>query len=501
VKYLGVNFDRKLSMTEHIKACTKRGKQKLAVYRAATGVMWGPNPDFALWMFNTFIIPAITYGSIVWGHKLNADHMKKLIQLNRALLTSLAPMRLKTPTAGLEVITGTMPTEYTIKAAALKAYQRNEHHFLRLWWSRISRCAIRPTVNVWRDLALETGSRPVREDIDFFYNWSPPFKYATYNPSFLLADRLLVSLETDGTRGYVQITGGVNTRSRKFESPAGTSPSAFTWYLIVVACELMLRMGANLPKRIHAVHFLLASIPNNLCHSRGRMRSGKDGLTSLRKLSESFSSVTITKYKVRPMANTCDGLVTVLNIRPPKGTFSTRVQKWAMLKWKADWLAGSDCRQTKHWFPEPDMQKVKLLTKLPRLELGAVIQVITGHCWLRRHQSIIDGYGETGCRLCNTEGNEHQTMETPLHLARYCPAVNSPFPTLTMFGSLSKQELLDSSTNWSPSEVVTFIASVQHLGGFQDILSAPRTTDGVDVNDDDDREGHGGTVTVLSETS
>jgi len=92
-------------------------------------------------------------------------------------------------------------------------------------------------------------------------------------------------------------------------------------------------------------------------------------------------------------------------------------------------------------------------------------------------------------------------METPLHLARYCPAVNLPFPTLTMIGSLSKQELLDSSTNWLPSEVVTFIASVQHLGGFQDILSAPKTTDGVDVNDDVDREGHGGTVTVLLKTS
>ena len=54
---------------------------------------------------------------------------------------------------------------------------------------------------------------------------------------------------------------------------------------------------------------------------------------------------------------------------------------------------------------------------MDRHDVGLMVQAITGHCWLRRHQSLISSDVDPVCRLCNEE------EETPWHLIGECPAL------------------------------------------------------------------------------
>ena len=90
---------------------------------------------------------------------------------------------------------------------------------------------------------------------------------------------------------------------------------------------------------------------------------------------------------------------------------------WVEKQWCQQWHNLNQCRQTKIFFPTPNAAKSKELMTLQRRELGLAIQFLTGHCFLMRHQRIIDGETSPSCRLCSEE------EETPEHLFFNCPWV------------------------------------------------------------------------------
>ena len=72
------------------------------------------------------------------------------------------------------------------------------------------------------------------------------------------------------------------------------------------------------------------------------------------------------------------------------------------------------CIQTKLWFKKPTHMFISFLSK-DRNTVGKIIQFITGHCNLRKHQFRIGNATNPNCRLCN------EAMETPWHLVSECP--------------------------------------------------------------------------------
>jgi len=78
-------------------------------------------------------------------------------------------------------------------------------------------------------------------------------------------------------------------------------------------------------------------------------------------------------------------------------------------------LSRPDCRQTKLWFPTPNLKKSKTILMKTREELGLLTRWLTGHCYLARHQSLIFPEVNPKCSLCS------QYDETPWHLLRECP--------------------------------------------------------------------------------
>jgi hypothetical protein len=71
-----------------------------------------------------FIAPKVLYASNVWHADAHTNHIK-LPRLSRLALVQLSPCCLHTPSAGLEVITGTVPLH-------LRAHEKNLFTFIHL---------------------------------------------------------------------------------------------------------------------------------------------------------------------------------------------------------------------------------------------------------------------------------------------------------------------------------------------------------------------------------
>ena len=111
-------------------------------------------------------------------------------------------------------------------------------------------------------------------------------------------------------------------------------------------------------------------------------------------------------------------------------------------------LGLNNCRQTKHFFPTSDRRKSAALLGLPRLPFSAMVQLITGHNFLRRHSALIadpDDEVDPLCPRCE------EAPESSLHLIAHCPAL-IPY-RMGYFGSA----VLHIPLEWSVPKVVSFL--------------------------------------------
>jgi len=131
---------------------------------------------------------------------------------------------------------------------------------------------------------------------------------------------------------------------------------------------------------------------------------------------------------------------------PPLSYLHAEVDAAATAMWRKLWDETLGHRQTRLWFPDgPDPRFSFDLIRTPKLICKAVVQWITGHCHLQRHQAIIDeserqrviaAVGNTGpdgeviipspdptCSICRHREPDYPGQvreETPLHLMSEC---------------------------------------------------------------------------------
>ncbi len=123
-KYLGVEMHRSLTWTRHITERTNRCKFLLLKCKGLIGQKWGLSPDKVEWIHKSIIRPKISYGSIVWAHKIARRDVHRLGKLQRlGLLLLTQPLR-STPTAGLEVLLGWLPLDLHAQETGVCTYLR-----------------------------------------------------------------------------------------------------------------------------------------------------------------------------------------------------------------------------------------------------------------------------------------------------------------------------------------------------------------------------------------
>ena len=93
------------------------------------------------WTFKAVAVPKLLYASHVWHQETFRKTMQqKLTSLSRLALLNLAPSRLKTPTAGLQIILGSIPL----------------HHIARERNVRTNHSPPQPTGDTWKTFSTFT---------------------------------------------------------------------------------------------------------------------------------------------------------------------------------------------------------------------------------------------------------------------------------------------------------------------------------------------------------
>ena len=113
--------------------------------------------------------------------------------------------------------------------------------------------------------------------------------------------------------------------------------------------------------------------------------------------------------------------------------------------WTATWQARPDCRQTKIWFPKVDLLKSAKVVSRNRDEISGLVQILTGHNFMNRHNHVIDQDEPAECRLCLED------EESSWHVVAECPAL--ALPRLQVFES----HALESPPDWSVTQLSRFL--------------------------------------------
>ena len=133
------------------------------------------------------------------------------------------------------------------------------------------------------------------------------------------------------------------------------------------------------------------------------------------------------------------------DIPPPICWAKLRIKQEMYRDWCLRWYQLEMARQTRIWFPTVNKRASRYLLKLPRKELGLMVQMITRHNRLNRHQSLMEPGISPTCRLCREED------ETSWHLIGECPMLR--WKRWEYLGG----PCLDNPPDWSPSKLLKFL--------------------------------------------
>ncbi len=135
-----------------------------------------------------------------------------------------------------------------------------------------------------------------------------------------------------------------------------------------------------------------------------------------------------------------------IRINCPHSYIKEIIKKGFIQKWNLKWSLLRECRQTKIWFPGISPSKSADILCCSRENLSWLVQLITGHNRMKRHESLIDTSLSPTCRKCQED------VESSLHVYAECPALAWHRRMAT--GELFVQQPL----TWSVKQVFRFIS-------------------------------------------
>lgn len=110
IKYLGVTVDRQLNFNEHVRNVRRKSERVANKLISLTRRQYGRNSSFIKIITNRVMAPAILYASEVWGAKAGqVFNMRQLDAAQRPFLRAMVKAYKTTPTAALQVLSGTAP--------------------------------------------------------------------------------------------------------------------------------------------------------------------------------------------------------------------------------------------------------------------------------------------------------------------------------------------------------------------------------------------------------
>ena len=523
VRYLGVWLDHALKWNDHIKIKCDKVRGLMHKISGATGENWGLRPYLGKYFWETMGRTVLSYGCLGWYPAIRKASVKdKLRKVQRMGFKRMCHFRKGTPNRGLELLFGVPPMEVHIEKTAMKAYFRTEGlapHSKQTMKTNV------PTHKGHRQLIQE---KIEGHSLDYL---TGPMDYTT--PTRLWDREFKIDTEcmTKGTPGYgiprladpgvLVFTDGsqdkkdnstgagfVLTRNNEFMRDQHGMTLAFGFRLkntnsvyqsemwaIKKAAQMIIEnveeeggtrgwIAQGEPLTIYSDSQATLKALNKIQVKSPLVMETIDILNNLtRKLGRQVS-LRWTKGHSGILGN--DGADTVANWArtlgteesdsppPPKTILHSEVDAAATQMWRHLWDNTLGHRQTRDWFPNgPNLKFAFDVIRLPKLICSQVVAWVTGHCYLNRHQALIDNaeteqirrhVGNEGpdgeiiippadptCSMCKFDPSQKDKEETPLHLMTECVGLSDL--RREIFGTYEPEPPF----NYSVHQIVSFL--------------------------------------------
>ena len=132
-------------------------------------------------------------------------------------------------------------------------------------------------------------------------------------------------------------------------------------------------------------------------------------------------------------------------------------QEWSTDRWKSMWNERKDCLRMKEsvgW--TFSRQKIRLLN-LKSPQLNRVVQVLTGHCNLQRHNKTTGHAEPSLCPKCSLED------ETPNHYVCNCKLYQD---IRIKYSGITKTTILNVVTKCNINKLATYLKEAGRLSEF-----------------------------------
>ena len=477
-RYLGILLDEKLSFRAHLKHKIATTKHKLLKVRNSLGKLWGTQPHMLRWIYTCVIRPALTYGSLIWAKVVKTTWAQRDLQkLNRLFLMSFGAFRRSTPTAGLEVMFHVQPLPQQILNDACLGLARTTP-VERLAAVRQTDKSISGHRNLcWQLLDKHKLVLPSLDRIPLEFIWDRKYRLDKISlcegkPPHRKKTAFDYTLYTDGSGLHNSFGAGLIVFRRETWAShiiheesfsLGETSSVFQGEVYAIK-QAAMWIRTNCFYRNIAIYSDSKAALMALDRAATISKLEKETKQALMLACE-FNQITLKWIKAHQgyLGNEkADDLAKAGSLQPnlvpdlpavPVATLKLQFKAIFVEEWQDYWSKLPTCRQTKQWFPAIDKKKSFDALTLGRSRLSVLVQIITGHNFLKRHEALVNENDDAECRLCLEDD------ETTFHVLAECPALAEP--RMQVFGSTIQAAPLQ----WTIQELVSFVcrASINHL--------------------------------------
>jgi hypothetical protein len=465
-KYLGLTIDSNLTWNQHIKQKIANTKRSLNMMKSCVGRLWGLTPKLLDIGYKTIVKPGITYGSLCWGPTVlqRKDPLKQFNSISRLLVTSMGAFRSHAPTAGLEMIFNIMPMDLCIQSEGAKSFMRTETHKYvtwnglsnirgtqkghRLYWSKF----LEPTP-IRKHNVIRTKVQAINKN--YLLHIEEPIDEKPNDISIFVAGSNSKGAyhiqRANNSKKNVVFTGESSSNQAELMAIDSALASISDSTDLFDTTTIIPRSATtfNQLKETKTQNKLILKITNRIMTFPNKVVFKKNSSNMIKR----FNNVRkLLKRKTVPEGPYPHSLL-------EKKEVTHHIDNLVQAKWDKRWKNSSEYRQTKHWFPERDPEISKQILLMSRPIVSDLVNFITGHGFLNRHQNLLYPHLHMTslCRLCE-EGEE-----TPLHLMTECPVPQIVSHRTNLFKSAVEVNRRTGNLvttfflGWSPTELVRLL--------------------------------------------
>ena len=382
--------------------------------------------------------------------------------------TSLAPMRRSTPTAGLEILAYFMPLDLCILKDAALAHIRVTAIIKSKWNGLPKRGEHLGHLQWQKNWNEKNGIVAEHSDgIIPVHCWEKQYQVDIINMDGgtpLLGEDITVYTDGSKMRGHLGFGFYIEQRygrSIKESRSLGTHTTVYQAELhaIKAAAETLADLNGRSVVINSDSQSALQALDSPVATSQLVLDTKKALNSAVKRWGKCIKLRWVKAHVGHPGNEIADQLakqgssdpatVAEPNILLPSSSWKLVLREIIEKLWSKRFKSMPECRQTKLWTKTPDLNRSKALLKLSRQEVGDVIQFVTGHAHLRRHDSLIDPSVSPLCRLCQEDD------ESPWHLAMECMATAE-----SRFDAFGVENSTEISDQWKVNQVGRFARTV-----------------------------------------